>query len=216
MNRNIRISLALIILFIASVLFLFVNKLTTPRYLSAPELLLNGYYQFPNPKEFSNFQILTSNNFVLDKAGLEGKWTLIYFGYTRCPSECPIAMSLMKSLYAALDSKGFPLDNKQFLLITIDPENDSADIVDEYAKAFNSSFVGARGDRSTLLSMATQFNVMVIEPPKNQNADHIEHFENHSNNILMVNPKAKYVGFFRPPFDETRLLLTYQSLVAER
>jgi len=216
MNRKIRISLALIILFMASVLFLFVNKLTTPRYLSAPELLSNGYYQFPNPKEFSNFQIFTSNNFVLDKGALEGKWTLIYFGYTRCPSECPIAMSLMKNLYAALDSKRATLDDKQFFLITIDPENDSADLVDEYAKAFNSNFVGARGDRPTLLSMATQLNVMVIEPPKNQNEDHIEHFENHSNNILMINPEAKYVGFFRPPFDETRLLLTYQSLVAGR
>ena len=78
MSNNIKISLALIILFMIAVLSLFINKLTTPRYLSAPELLVNGYYQFPNPKEFSNFQILTSDDFLLEKNIFNGKWTLIY------------------------------------------------------------------------------------------------------------------------------------------
>ena len=216
MNKNIKISLALIILFMVAVLSLFVNKLTTPRYLSAPELLVNGYYQFPNPKEFSNFQILTSNNVVLDKDIFKGKWTLIYFGYTRCPAECPVAMSLIKTLYSTLDSKGFNLSNKQTLLVTIDPENDAPNTVDKYAKAFNKSFIGARGDRPMLLSMATQLNVMVVEPPKNMYSDHMEHLENHSNNILLINPEGQYAGFFRPPFDEEKFLLTYQSVVTPR
>ena len=56
-----------------AVLSLFINKLTTPRYLSAPELLVNGYYQFPNAKEFSNFQILTSNDETIDKEIFRGK-----------------------------------------------------------------------------------------------------------------------------------------------
>jgi protein SCO1/2 len=216
MHKNIKISLVLIVLFMASVLYLFINKLTTPRYLSAPELLVNGYYQFPNPKEFSNFKIITSDNIGITKSVFDGKWTLIYFGYTRCPAECPIAMSLIKNLYSTLDSKGFNLNNKQALLITIDPENDTPQDVDKYAKAFNVAFVGARGDRPTLLSMATQLNVMVVEPPKNMASDHMEHLENHSNNILLINPDGQYVGFFRPPFDEEKFFLTYQSVVTPR
>jgi len=216
MSKNIKISLVLIILFMIAVLSLFINKLTTPRYLSAPELLVNGYYQFPKPKEFSNFQILTSNDVALDKDIFNGKWTLIYFGYTSCPAECPVAMSLIKTLYSTLASKGFNLDDKQALLVTIDPENDRPNDVDQYAKAFNKSFVGARGDRPMLLSMATQLNVMVVEPPKNMKSNHMEHLENHSNNILLINPDGQYVGFFRPPFDEEKFSLTYQSVVTPR
>ena len=216
MSKNIKISLVLIILFMIAVLSLFINKLTTPRYLSAPALLVNGYYQFPKPKEFSNFQILTSNDVALDKDIFNGKWTLIYFGYTRCPAECPVAMSLIKTLYSTLASKGFNLDDKQALLVTIDPENDRPNDVDQYAKAFNKSFVGARGDRPMLLSMATQLNVMVVEPPKNMKSNHMEHLENHSNNILLINPDGQYVGFFRPPFDEEKFSLTYQSVVTPR
>ena len=216
MSKNIKISLVLIILFMVAVLSLFINKLTTPRYLSAPELLVNGYYQFPSSKEFSNFQILTSNDVALDKDIFMGKWTLIYFGYTRCPAECPIAMSLIKNLYSTLELKGFNLDDKQALLVTIDPENDTPNDVDQYAKAFNESFIGAWGDRPMLLSMATQLNVMVVEPPKNMQNNHMEHLENHSNNILLINPDGQYVGFFRPPFDEEKFLLTYQSVVTPR
>ena len=166
MSKNIKISLVLIILFMVAVLSLFINKLTTPRYLSAPELLVNGYYQFPNPKEFSNFQFFSSNDLLVNKEVFKEKWTLVYFGFTRCPAECPVAMSLIKNLYSKLASKGFDLTDKQVLLVTIDPENDSSNDVDKYAKAFNNSFIGARGDRPMLLSLATQLNIMVIEPPK--------------------------------------------------
>ena len=216
MSKNIKISLALIILFMTAVLSLFINKLTTPRYLSEPELLVNGYYQFTNPKEFSNFQILTSKDVVIDKDIFKGKWTLIYFGYTRCPAECPVAMSLIRALYSTLGSKGFNMDNKQMLLVTIDPENDTPNDVDEYAKAFNKSFVGARGDRPMLLSMTKQLNVAVVEPPKGMRDGHMEHLESHSNNIILINPDEQYVGFFRPPFDEEKFLLTYQSVVTPR
>ena len=216
MSKNIKISLTLIVLFIVAVLSLFINKLTTPRYLSPNELLVNGYYQFPNPKEFSNFQLSSSNDLLLNKSVFSKKWTLVYFGFTRCPAECPVAMSLMKNLYSTLASKGFDLSDKQFILITIDPENDSANDVDKYAKAFNNSFLGIRGERPMLLSLATQLNVMVIEPPKNTHSNHISHLENHSNNILLINPEGKYAGFFRPPFDEEKFFLTYQSVVTPR
>tara|TARA_Y100000768_G_C23823330_1_gene607648 strand:+ start:168 stop:818 length:651 start_codon:yes stop_codon:yes gene_type:complete len=216
MSRNIKISLILIALFIVAVLSLFINKLTTPRYLSPNELLVNGYYQFPNPKEFSNFQFSSSNNLLLNKNIFKEKWTLVYFGFTSCPAECPVAMSLMKNLYSTLATKGFDLSDKQVLLVTIDPENDSANDIDKYAKAFNKSFIGIRGDRPMLLSLATQLNVMVIEPPKSMHSNNISHLENHSNNILLINPDGKYAGFFRPPFDEEKLLLTYQSVVTPR
>lgn len=90
-----------------AVQFLFINKLTTPRYLSAPELLVNGFYLFPESKAFSDFTLVTANNKTINQDDLIGKWTLMYFGFTRCPDECPIAMSLIRNLYATLEQKDF-------------------------------------------------------------------------------------------------------------
>ena len=216
MSKNIKISLFLIVLFMTAVQFLFINKLTTPRYLSAPELLVNGFYVFPESKAFSDFALMTANNKTINQDDLKGKWTLMYFGFTRCPDECPVAMSLIRNLYTTLEKKEFDLSDKQTILVTIDPENDSPEIVDKYAKAFNQDFIGARGNRPMLLSLATQLNVMVIEPPVNHQHHSIDHLEKHTYNILLIDPQGKFFGFFRPPFDEEKFLLTFQSVVTPR
>jgi len=178
--------------------------------------MVNGFYLFPEPKAFSSFTLLTGNNQTINQDDLKGKWTLIYFGFTRCPDECPVAMSLIRNLYSTLEKKDFDLSDKQTMLVTIDPENDTPDIIDKYAKAFNQDFIGARGNRPMLLSLATQLNVMVVEPPKNHESHSINHLENHSNNIMLIDPEGKYFGFFRPPFDEEKFLLTFQSVVTPR
>jgi protein SCO1/2 len=45
----------------------------------------------------------------------------------------------------------------------------------------------------------------------NKEGNH-KHLDDHVNNIILVNPKGQFVGFFRPPFDISRLSLTYQSV----
>ena len=77
----------------ATVLTLFVNKLTTPRELSRSELLVNGYYSLSQPKEISNFEFISSNNTKITKDFLKDNWTLVYFGFTNCPDVCPITLN---------------------------------------------------------------------------------------------------------------------------
>ena len=74
-------------------------------------------------------------------------------------------MSLIRNLYSTLEQKNFDFSDQQAMLVTIDPENDTPEIIDKYAKAFNQNFIGARANRPMLLSLATQLNVMVVEPP---------------------------------------------------
>ena len=53
-----------------TVVGLFVNKLTTPRILSANELLANGLYLFESPKQISNFSFYSTNNIEFTKSFL--------------------------------------------------------------------------------------------------------------------------------------------------
>ena len=47
-------------------------------------------------KSQKRFQIsLFTANGVSSKIDLKGKWTLMYFGFTRCPDECPTTMYQM-------------------------------------------------------------------------------------------------------------------------
>ena len=148
------------------------------------------------------------------KSDLKGKWTIMYFGFSSCPSECPVTMSELRKLINALREKDFELDDKQWILVTIDPERDSAEDINFYASRFDSSFVGVRAERPTLLSLTTQLNVAKVKPMKHE-MHSIEELSNHVNNIILINQNGEYFGFFRPPFDVSKLSLTYQSVVTQ-
>ena len=212
MQKAIKINIALIIVFILSVLILFINNLTTPRTLSNQELLVNGLFIFQEPKEISDFSFKTANDVIFTKEDLSGKWTVLYFGFSSCPNECPVAMYELSKLVNVLRDKDSNLVNKQWVLITIDPERDTPEIIDAYAKGFDSDFIGLSSSRPMLLNLATQLSVNNKMPPMQGDANDHSHLDNHVNNIILINPEGQFTGFFRPPFDISRLSLTYQSI----
>ena len=130
---TIKKNIILIGLFIFIVLSLFINKLTTPRVLSTNELLINGLFLFENPKQISDFSFYSANGEVFNKSNLNDKWTLMYFGFTRCPDECPTTMYQISKLIKVLREKEFPLNDKQWVLVSIDPESDTPEDINKYA-----------------------------------------------------------------------------------
>ena len=207
---TIKNNILLIVIFMITVLGLFINKLTTPRVLSNNELLSNGLYLFDKPKKISDFTFYSANKSKFSKSDLIGKWTLMYFGFTRCPDECPTTMYQMSKLIKVLREKDFPLDNKQWILVSIDPERDSPEQINKYAKGFDEDFIGVSNIRPMLINLATQLSVNNVMP-NDDSMDH-SHLDNHVNNIILLNPEGEFAGIFRPPFDVSRLSLTYQSV----
>ena len=207
---TIKKNILIILVFILTVLALFINKLTSPRVLSENELLINGLFLFETPKQISDFIFLSEDNVEFKKDDLIGKWTLMYFGFTRCPDECPTSMYQMSKLVKVLREKNFPLEDKQFVLVSIDPERDSPEQINKYAKGFDEAFIGVSNVRPMLLNLATQLSVNNVMPT-GEETDH-SHLDNHVNNILLLNPNGEFAGVFRPPFDLSRLSLTYQSV----
>ena len=208
-NRN----LILIALFIIIVMSLFISKLTTPRVLNNNELLVNGLFLFEKPKQISDFEFFPSDS-SFTKSDLIGKWTLMYFGFSRCPDECPTTMYQLSKLIKVLKEKNYQLDNKQWVLVSIDPERDSPKIIDNYAKGFDEDFIGVSNTRPMLLSLATQLSVNNVMPSNSHGMEH-KHLDNHANNIILLNPDGDFAGIFRPPFDISRLSLTYQSVTQD-
>ena len=204
-------NLIIIVIFIVTVLGLFINKLTTPRTLSNDELLVNGLFLFDQPKDISDFEFYSSDQTSFTKSDLIGNWTLMYFGFTNCPDECPTTMYQLSKLIKILREKNFDLSNKQWVLVSIDPERDTPEMIDKYAKGFDQDFLGVSNARPMLLSLATQLSVNNVMSNHANHMDH-SHLDNHVNNIILLNPKGQFAGIFRPPFEVSRLSLTYQSV----
>lgn len=101
---------------------------------------------------------VTHNNFA-------GKYYLIYFGFTYCPDVCPI--SLMK-MSKALDKVRASKEGKYFeivpIFVSVDPNRDSNERIEEYVKIFHKDIIGLthkKNDSPELKSILKSFKIHV-------------------------------------------------------
>ena len=64
---------------------------------------------------------------------LEGKYYLIYFGFTFCPDVCAISlMKMSKALNKVKASKEYAYFDLAAIFVSVDPDRDRLDRIEEY------------------------------------------------------------------------------------
>ena len=91
-NRGIRLTLIWIFVVIALVMLGFINKINQPRILSPGQLMKSGAILLDTPRKFSGLELIDHNGQPFTSSNLKGKWSLFFFGFTRCPDICPTTM----------------------------------------------------------------------------------------------------------------------------
>lgn len=83
----------------------------------------------------------------IDIAAEKGKVVLVYFGYTHCPDVCPTTLSDWARAKRALGEKA---DGVRWVFVSMDPDRDTPEVTLNYARQFDSSFVGVTGTTEEL------------------------------------------------------------------
>ena len=74
---------------------------------------------------------------------LQGKWTILFFGFTNCPDICPTTMALLSEMYVDLEEE----EKEKLQVVTfLDPERDTVEKMATYVPYFHEDFVGVTGD----------------------------------------------------------------------
>lgn len=205
-QAGIRKTVIVLCALIALLLGLFLNKVLSPRVLSPAEMVNNGAIMFETPREFKPFSLVNHQNEPFTVEQFEGKWTLVFFGFTFCPDICPTTLATLNKFYQELAGDDI-LQDTQVVLVSVDPARDTPERMAEYTTYFNKDFMGVTGEFLAIHSFATQLNVAF----KKVMLEGDDYTVDHSGNIALVNPKGHYHGFFKAPIDLSKLLLTYQS-----
>jgi protein SCO1 len=87
--------------------------------------------------------------------------TLVYFGYTHCPDECPTTMATLASAMLQLDAADRA--NVQVVFVTTDPARDTGPVERKWLDRFDPSFVGLTGSLPKLKKVAQQVGVPVAK-----------------------------------------------------
>ncbi|MCC7194489.1 MAG: SCO family protein [Gemmatimonadaceae bacterium] len=126
---------------------------------------LHGYV-FDPPRDAPALQILDADGTLYDLASERGKRTVVlFFGYTHCPDVCPTTLAAWASARREL---GGAEKGVRWLFVSVDPERDTPQVAQGYARQFDPTFVGLSPTVEQLeaLQKTWGFRVMREDDPK--------------------------------------------------
>ena len=121
-------------------------------------------FVYPQAREIGEFNLLDYDSQSISADKLQGKWWLVYFGFTFCPDACPLALGDMKKIKSLLT--GQIADKLGFAFISVDPNRDTPARLKEYVSYFDPEFLAMTGESAELQELASKVGVVYIVPEK--------------------------------------------------
>ena len=151
---------------------------------------------YPQPRALHNAQLLSHNGELIDNKWFQGKWTLVFLGFTWCPDICPTTLAELKRIYPQLQQ--FSSDHPvQVLFVSVDPKRDTQARLKEYIEFFNDKFYAATAEHSVLFPLVRSMGMAYAIADSTDNPDYLI---DHSASVVVVNPDANMVGRFKPAY----------------
>ena len=113
------------------------------------------------PQPTPDFTLTDQSGQKVSMADQRGKLVLVTFLYTNCPDVCPL---ITQNLNQALQMLGPKRDHVRVLAVSVDPEGDTPESVDKYAKAHHllPEFHYLIGTRDELIQVWKYYDVAAV------------------------------------------------------
>ena len=165
--------------------------------LAKPATFRGTAYSEPYPPA-PQIELIKSNGETFRLSDQKGKIVLLFFGYTSCPDVCPTTMAELNMALSAIPKKA---NSVQVVFVSVDPERDTSQKVQEYVEHFNPSFIGLSGSQKELEKVWNEYGIFREIVQSNSAMDYTV---NHTARITLVdsngNLRLSY-GFDTPVED---------------
>jgi protein SCO1 len=111
---------------------------------------------YPEPEAAPAFALTDHQGRQVGLEDFRGGPVLLFFGFTHCPDVCPLTLT---RLSRAVDALGQRAEDTRILLVTVDPERDTPEVLAEYVRQFGPKVTGLTGDAEILERMRREYGV---------------------------------------------------------
>jgi len=140
------------------------------------------------------FNLLGHDDTTVDGAVFEGQWDLVFFGFTHCPDICPTTLHTLAQVRKQLAEQGQgPLP--RIVLVSVDPERDTPEIMSKYMSAFGDGNLGITGDLEEVSKLTDALGIYFAKAPAADGDYSIDH----STVVLVINPQGRFRALFSAP-----------------
>jgi protein SCO1/2 len=152
----------------------------------------------PAATELAEFSLLDQDGNAFTPASFEGHWNLVFFGFTHCPDVCPLTLQVLANARQQMTNKGVD-ELPRIVLVSVDPERDTPEIIGQYVSHFGADAVGVTGDLTEIHKLTDGIGIFFEKSAVAGEIDSDNYSVDHSAVVLIVNPDGKFHGLFGAP-----------------
>lgn len=138
------------------------------------------------PRVGGPFQMVDQTGRTVDESLLEGRWSLVFFGFTYCPDFCPATLAALDATRSRMGAAG---DDLQMIFVTVDPERDTPEALDAYlsSEGFPEGVVGLTGTPEQVARTARAYRAVYEKVGKGD-----VYTMNHSLTVYLMGPDGVF------------------------
>ncbi|MEQ1580519.1 MAG: SCO family protein [Steroidobacteraceae bacterium] len=207
MNQSSQVVVGAAVAIVAALAGMLLSRSLVQPAQKAPTLAVGTWLEPGRP--LPEFTLVDQAGKPFDKARLQGRWNLLFFGFTSCPDICPTTLTTLGSVEQSL--KDLPAnDRPQVVFVSVDPQRDTPDRVDAYVRFFSPTIVGITGNAEAIASFADALHVPYAITPLPDGTYTVDH----SSALFLVGPDGALRAVFSAPHDATKLATDFREVVS--
>jgi protein SCO1/2 len=150
------------------------------------------------------FTLVDSSGKTVRWRDFDGKYRIVYFGYTYCPDVCPLDMQRLMQGFAQYKREHPGLAAQIVpMFISVDPERDTPEVVGEFTHAFSDDLLGLTGTPAQVAQAAKAFAIYYEKGKPNSAGGYLV---NHSAQTYLMGRKGEPIALV--PVDESPKAVT--------
>ena len=135
------------------------------------------------------FQLTDQSGQTVTEKEMQGRPTLIFFGFTHCPDVCPTSLFEMSEVLRAM---GQDADRVNAYFISVDPERDTAAAMKDYLSSFDPHLKGLTGPPQDLAKVISEYRVYAKKVPLKDG----DYTMDHTALVYLMDREGKFVAPF--------------------
>ena len=150
------------------------------------------------------FALIDHNGKAITHRDLEGRPTLIFFGFTHCPDVCPTTLMEISKVFEVLG----PQAKVAALFMSVDPERDTPALLKDYVSNFDSRIIGVTGPRESVDATLKTFRVFARRTKGEGDSYSVDH----SSLVYLMDKQGRFATAFnlqQSPEQAARALRPY-------
>ena len=135
----------------------------------------------------STLNLVNHKNEKITKFNFVGNPSILFFGFTNCPDVCPTTLNDLSLLLDRLGDKG---KNLKVYFVTLDPQRDTVDVLNDYIPYFGPQFIGVTGEEDKILNFVKNWG---IYRKKNLTSKQ-DYLIDHTASVFLINSEGQFAG----------------------